>query len=166
MEAVIRPIAQGSYEVARTDAVSCTYDMDGSTLMSAVLSQLGLDREHFRRRAHMHEGEKFRVISHGDERPFVITINKAKSWASVPSATEQILIAAEAERCDSLCMTHFAFILGEFPAEAFAQCLRQIELARDQTQLKRVVVDMDDRYIKVAENVHQQVRAEIAETAR
>ena len=75
MEVVIRPVARGRYEAVRTDAVSCTYDMNGFTLMSAVLSQLGLDREHFRKCARMHEGEKFRVISHGDEKPFVITTN-------------------------------------------------------------------------------------------
>lgn len=162
MEVVIRPIGHGCYAVARTDAVSCTYDMDDLALMSEVLSQLDLDREHFRRCAHMHEGKKFRVISHGDEKPFVITINKTESWDSLPYATEQILIAAAAERCDSLCMTHFARILREFPAEAFAQCLRQIEQGRGHTQLKRVVVDVDHRYVEGANTAHQQVRDELA----
>ena len=47
MEIVLRPVPHAAYESVKTDAISCTYDMDGFTLMSAVLSQLGLDREHF-----------------------------------------------------------------------------------------------------------------------
>lgn len=164
MEVVIRPVTYGRYEPVVTDAVSCTYDMDGFTIMNSVLSQLGLDCEHFLRCGHMHAGEKFRVISHGDEKPFVITTTKTESWDSETSATDQILNTADAERCQSLCMTHFAFILSEFPAEAFAQCLRQIEQARGHTQIKRVVVDVDDRYVEVAKTVYQQVQAELAET--
>lgn len=163
MEVVIRPVTYGRYEPVVTDAVSCTYDMDGFTLMSAVLSQLGLDREHFRRCAHIHEGQKFRVISHGDEKPFVITTTKTERWDSLPCAIDQILNAAEAERCHSLCMTQFAHILGEFPWEAFAESLRKIEQGRNHTQLKRVVVDVDDRYVEVAKTVHQQVQAELTE---
>lgn len=161
MEIVIRPVAHGCYETARTDAVSCTYDMDGFTLMSAVLSQLALDREHFRSCAHMHEGQKFRVISHGDEKPFVITTTKTERWDSVPSATEQILNAADAERCESLCMTHFAFILGEFPVGAFAQCLRQIEQAKQLTCLRKIIVDVDERYSELAITVYSDEQAEI-----
>ncbi len=165
MEVVIRPVTYGRYEPVVTDAVSCTYDMDGFTLMSAVLSQLGLDREHFRKCAHMHEGDKFRVISHGDEKPFVITTTKTECWDSEPSATEQILTAAEAERCQSLCMTQFAFVLGEFPAEAFAQCLRQIEQAIGFVNLQKILVDVDERYIEIAKAAHEQVRMEIEEGA-
>lgn len=160
MEVVIRPVAHGRYESARTDAVSCTYDMDGFTLMSAVLTQLGLDREHFRRCAHMHEGQKFRVISHGEEKPFVITTTKTERWDGAPSATEQILTAADAERCESLCMTHFALILGEFPAEAFAQSLRQIEQAKQLTNLRKIIVDVDERYLEVAQAAHREVQTE------
>ena len=166
MEVVIRPVAQGSYEAARTNAVSCTYDMNGFTLMSAVLAQLGLDREHFRKCARMHEGEKFRVISHGDEKPFVITTTKTERWDSEPTATEQILNIADAERCESLCLTHFAVIRGAFPEGAFTQCLWQVEQAKQHTQLKLVVVDVDDRYVDVAKTVHQKVQSEIAEVGQ
>ena len=158
MEVLIRPIAHGGYEVAETDAVSCAYDMGNFTLMNAALSQFGHDREHFRKCAHMHEGEKFRMISHGDEKPLVITTTKTERWDSEPSATEKILNAADAERCESLCMTHFAFILGEFPAEAFAQCLRQIEQAERMSNLQKVVVDVDERYVEMAKYIRQQVK--------
>jgi hypothetical protein len=64
MEVVIRPVAHVAYESVKTDAISCTYDMDGFTLMNEVLRAYRLDREHFRKCAYMHESRKFRVISH------------------------------------------------------------------------------------------------------
>ena len=130
--------------------------------MSAVLSHFGLDREHFRKCAHMHEGDKFWVISHGDEKPFVITTTKTERWDGEPSATEQILNAADAERCESLCMTHFAFILAEFPAEAFAQYLRRIEQAKQLTCLRKIIVDVDESCCELAITVHRNVQTEIA----
>ncbi len=163
MEVVIRPVVHGQYQVIESDAVSCTYDLDGFTLMNAVLSQLGLDREHFRKCAHMHAGEKFRVISHGDEKPFVITTTKTARWDSQPDATEQILNTADAERCKSLCMTHFSFILGAFPEAAFKQCLQYVEQAKHLTQLKRVVVDVDEQFADAANAIHQQVKAQFSE---
>lgn len=163
MEVVIRPVLHGQYQITNADAFSCTYDMDGFTLMNTVLSQLGLDREHFRKCANLHAGGKFRVISHGDEKPFVITTTRTERWDSQPDATEQILNTADAERCKSLCMTHFAFILGEFPEVAFAQCLRQVEQAKNHTQIKLVVVDVDARYVDAAKAVYQQVKARSAE---
>lgn len=166
MEVLIRPVMYGFYEAANTDAVSCTYDMEVLTPMSAVLSQLGLDHEHFSKCAYMHAGEKFRVISHGDEKPFVITTTKTKRWESEPNATEQILNTADAERCESLCMTHFAFIVGAFPVAAFTQFLQQVEQARNQTQLKRVVVDVDERHLGVANAAYMRVKVEVAELGK
>ena len=159
MEVVIRPVLHGQYQITNADAFSCTYDMDGFTLMNAVLSQLGLDREHFRKCANLHAGGKFRVISHGDEKPFVITTTKTERWDSQPDATEQILNTADAERCESLCMTHFAFILGAFPEAAFTQCLQYIKQAKHLTQLKRVVVDVDEQFVDAANAIYQQGRA-------
>lgn len=156
MELLIRPVPHLAYEPVETDAISCTYDMDGFTLMNAVLIQHGLDREHFRKCAHMHSSDKFRVISHGDEKPLVITITKTERWDSEPSAAQQIIAAADAERCESLCMTHFAFILGKFPEEAFTQCIQQIVLATHCTNLQKVIVDVDSRYFDRAKAVQKQ----------
>jgi len=39
VEVVIRPVVHGRYEATKTDAVSRTYEIDGFTLMNAVLSQ-------------------------------------------------------------------------------------------------------------------------------
>lgn len=156
MEVLLRPVPHLAYEPVKTDAISCTYDMDGFTLMNVVLIQHGLDREHFRKCAHMHSGGKFRVISHGDEKPLVITTTKTERWDSEPSATQQVIDAADAERCESLCMTHFAFILGNFPDEAFAQCIQQIVLATHCTNLQKVIVDVDSRYFDRAKAVQKQ----------
>ena len=91
MEVVIRPLPNGAYVPSEADAIACTYDMDDSSPMNAVLLQFGLDREHFSKCASMHAGDKFRVISHGDEKPFVITTTQTKSCDVEPRATEQIL---------------------------------------------------------------------------
>ncbi len=156
MKILLRSVPHVAYEPVKTDAISCTYNMDGFTLMNAVLIEYGLNREHFRKCAHMHSGDKFRVISHGDEKPFVITTTKTERWDSEPSAAQQIIEAADAERCESLCMTHFAFILGEFPEEAFAQCMQQIKSAKGCTNLQKVVVDVDSRHFESAQAVQTQ----------
>lgn len=166
MEVVIRPIPDGAYVPSEADAVACTYDMDDSSPMNAVLLQFGLDREHFSMCASMHAGDKYRVISHGDKKPFVITTTQTYSWDSDAKATEQILSTADIERCESLCMTHFALIPGKFPEVAFAQCLRQVEQAKYHTQLKRVVVDVDARYVDAATAVYQQVKAQVLEAVK
>lgn len=160
MEVVIRPIEHGTYTPMTVDAISCTYNMDGFTLMNAVLIAHGLDREYFRQCGRMHEGSKFRVICHGDcyERPQVITVSKTERWDSEPDATTEILTIADCERCISLCMTHFGFILGAFPASAFRQCLESIQSASGLENLKRVVVDIDARYYQRAIDVQTQVR--------
>jgi hypothetical protein len=147
MEVLIRAIPHHYFEhemghcsmwpLMRTDAISCTYNMDGFTPMNAVLSELGLDREYFRKRANMHEGKKFQVILHGEEKPFFITTTKTECWDSEPDATGKILKAADAARCESLCMTHFAFVLGSFPKEAFAHCLRKAEQNKKRVNLKK-----------------------------
>jgi len=166
VEVVIRPIPNGAYVPSETDAIACTYDLDDSSPMNAVLLQFGLDREHFRKCASMHAGDKFRVISHGDEKPFVITTSKTECWESEGKATEQILSTADIERCESLCMTHFALIPGKFPEVAFAQYLQQVEQAKYHTQLKRVMVDVDARYVDAAKAVYQQVNAQVLEAVK
>jgi hypothetical protein len=153
MEILFRSVPHLAYEPVNADAISCTYNMDGFTLMNAVLIQYGLDREYFRKCAFMHSGDKFRVISHGDKKPLVITTTKTEHWASEPSATRQIIDAADAENCESLCMTHFAFILGKFPDDAFAQCIQQIELAKNCSNLQKVILDVDSRHFESAQAV-------------
>lgn len=157
MEILIRAVPHEGYEPIETDAISCTYDMDGFTLMNAVLIQHGLDREHFRKCAYMHESEKFRVISHGDEKPFVITTTKTERWNSEPNAARQIMVTADAERAESLCMTHFAFISGKFPEDDFAQCMREVAQTENYIELKKIVVDVDSRYFEEAKVVHHKV---------
>ncbi len=156
MEVLLRPVPHLAYEPVETDAISCTYDMDGFTLMNAVLIQHGLDREYFRKCTHMHSDGKFRVILHGDEKPLVITTTKTERWNSEPSATQRVIDAADSERCESLCMTHFAFILGNFPEEAFTQCIQQIVLATRCTNLQKVIVDVDSRHFDRAKAVQKQ----------
>lgn len=159
MEILIRPVPHACYEPIDIDAISCTYDVEGVTLMNAVLIQHRLDREYFRKCAHMHAGEKFRVATHGDKKPVVITTTKTERWDSEPNATLEIVRAAEAAQCESLCMTHFAFILGKFPKEAFTQCMLQLEQVKNTNKLKKIVVDVDEHCIELAMTVHQSVKA-------
>jgi hypothetical protein len=86
----------------------------------------------------------------------VITTTKTERWDSEPSATQQVIDAADAKHCESLCMTHFAFILGKFPKEAFAQCMQQIKLANYCSNLQKVVVDVDSRHFESAQAVQKQ----------
>ena len=160
MEVVIRPIEHGTYIPMTVDAISCTYNMDGFTPMNAILAAYGLDREHFRKCGRMHEGPKLRIICHGDcyERPQVITVSKTERWDSEPGATKKILTLADCERCKSLSMTHFSFILGAFPASAFKQCIGSIQSAGGFENLERVVVDIDVRCYQYALDIHSQVR--------
>lgn len=179
MEILIRPISHhySEYEMGHcyswppvgTDAISCTYNMDGFTPMTTVIRALGLDETHFKHseivKAHTSRG--FRVISHGDEKPLVITTTKTERWDSEPSATRQIIEAADAERCESLCMTHFAFIPGKFPEKPFAQCIQQIEFAEHFTNLQKVVLDVDSRHFESAQAVQKKElnRNALADTA-
>ncbi len=159
MEVVIRPVEHGSYSAAQVDAISCTYDTDGFTLMNAVLIAYGLDRGHFRKISGNYEGGKFMVTAHVEMNPIVITTTKTERWDSEPTATEQILHAADSERCGSLCLTHFAFILGRFPETALEQCLRSVEMAKLSTGLSKIVVDLDERYYQQALDVYSRVRS-------
>lgn len=164
MEVVIHPIERGAYTRMTVDAISCTYNMDGFTPMNSILIAYGLDRDYFRQYGRMHEGSKFRVICHGDcyERPQVITVSKTEQWDSEPGTTTEILTIADCERCMSLCMTHFGFILGDFPGGAFRQCLESIQSASGLENLERVVVDIDARYYRHALDVHDQLRKSVS----
>lgn len=157
MEVVIRPIEHGSYAAVQVDAISCTYDTDGFTLMNAVLIAYGLDLQHFKKLSPKYVGGKFMITAHVDMKPIVITTTKTERWDSRPTATEQILRAVDSKRCRSLCLTHFAFILGRFPETALEQCLRSVEMIKLSTGLKKIVVDVDKRYYQQALDVHSRV---------
>lgn len=157
MEVVIRPVEHGSYSAVQVDAISCTYDTDGFRLMNAVLIAYGLDRDHFRKISSQYECGKFMVTAHVEMNPIVIMTTKTERWDSELTATEQILHVADCERCRSLCLTHFAFILGQFPVTAFERCLRPVELAKFYSGLQKIVVDVDERYYQQALDVHSRV---------
>lgn len=161
MEVVIRPIEHGSYAAVQVDAISCTYDTDGFTLMNAVLIAYGLDRDHFRKISGNYEGGKFMVTAHVEMNPIVITTTKTERWDGEPTATEQILHVADCERCRSLCLTHFAFILGQFPVAAFERCVRSVELTKSYSGLRKIVVDVDERYYQQALDVHFRVLVDV-----
>jgi hypothetical protein len=134
--------------------------MDGFTTMNSILVAYGLDREHFRKCAGMHEGSMFRTICHGDcndKGPQVITASKTLRWDSEPGATAEILAIADDERRESLCMTHFMFILGKFPEAAFEQSLRSVESGQFRAYLRKIVVDVDEQYYPQALAVHSRV---------
>ncbi len=173
MELLVRPIPHAAVEHAmgqclswpaiNTDAISCTLNLDGFTPMSAVLSTLGRDRDPFdspeMRQRH---AAGFCAMAHGRTRPMLITTSKTPTWDSAPQATLEIINVADTERCRSLCMTHFAYICGDFPRTAFQHCLHlALEFSRG-TSLKKIVVDIDELYAQEAgvalENVLTQHR--------
>ena len=169
MKIALRPIAHLHNEYAMghcvywpsagTDAVSCTYNPNSFTPMTAVLRELNLTTKVFGSASisNAHRTKGFRVISHGDERPLIITSSRTDRWADEPNAAYQILNTADIENCESLCMTHFAFILGRFPIEAFTQCVHQVIQAKYFTQIKATVIDVDQRHIETAQNLFQKL---------
>ena len=160
IEIVLRPIPHSADEVklghcyfypqVATDAISCTFNMDGYSPMKAVLRAHGLDEGHFQKCHQFHEAGLFRVITHGDEFPNIITVTKTQTWNAVPNATFLVLRTVEDQHCKSLCMTHFGYILGRFPCDAFTSCMRAVNLAWTYSKLKKIVVDVDERYFPEA----------------
>lgn len=157
MQLVIRPIERGTYLQVAVDAISCTYNMDGFTPMNAVLSAYRLDREHFRQCGRFHALPEFRAIGHGDgdQKPLVITTTKTARWNDAPEATTEILTVADCERCESLRMAHFGFVLGRFPELAFRQCLLSVQRASALRNLRRVLLDVDERHYDGALEVYR-----------
>lgn len=161
MEVLIRPVPRTKYEPEEAEAICCTYDMNASSPMSAVLLHFGLDREHFSKCASMHAGDKSRVISHGDEKPFIITTNKLEDWGPEPNVAWEVLTAADAERCESLSISHFALTNKLFPEEIFNRYLRQILQAKYFTNIKQIFVDVDEAYFDSANHIYQQLKIKI-----
>lgn len=173
MEIVLRPIqhlydeyAMGHcifWPSANTDAVSCTYNMGGFTPMTAVLRELRLDDGAFRRSgvnsAHFERG--IRTMTYGDNRPNLITSLKTQRWDSDSDMPVLILRTVEDAFCRSLCMTHFNFILGKFPVAAFQNCMQAVALAHLFTKLERIVVDVDERHIRQADQLWRTVQDEL-----
>lgn len=145
------------YPSVNTDAISCTFNMDGFTPMKAVLNAHGVDDEHFQKCRRLHEGQPFRTITHGDEFPNIITSTKTKTWNEVPDAAFQILRTVEDDYCKSLCMTHFAFIQGRFPDDAFTACAHAVSTAWTYSKLDKIIVDVDARHFVAAKHLWRRV---------
>lgn len=152
MNVILRPIPHGAYAPEQTDAISCTYSMDGFTPMNSVLVAYGLDRDHFKSTSleKSHHERGFCVLMHSEIRPAVITSSKTEDWGGISDASLLILKIADLENHKSLCMTHFAFVLGEFPEIAFGQCMQGVHLANHFTTLERIVVDVDEKFFDQA----------------
>lgn len=135
--------------------------MDGFTPMSAVLINYGIDREKFKSETlkKYHSERGFRTMTHGDGYPNVITSSETEKWDSVSDAAFHILMTVESSFCKSLCMTHFAFVFGAFPAIAFGQFMQAVELAEHFTGLEKIIVDVDDVHLKQANAIWCDVRA-------
>ncbi len=172
MEISLRPIPHSHDEIAmghcisyppiKTDAIACTYNMDGFSPMKAVLRAHCIDTAHFHKCRRYHSDGRFRTISHGDEFPNIITSSKTATWDEVPDAADRIIFNVEDQYCKSLCMTHFAFLSGEFPAKAFTACMHAVNMARTYTKLQKIIVDVDERFFAEAMLVWQQVRQQVS----
>ncbi len=137
------------------DVVSCTHNPDGFSPMLAVIRALGRDRGHFTcPRLTANHRRRFVVISHGfDERPMIITSSRTVAWESEPRAASEIIRVADIERARSICLTHFSFLPGRFPALAFEQCVRAALMARYHTKIAKITIDVDVRFAKQAGRV-------------
>lgn len=161
VEITIRLNPHAKYLPTDSDAICCPYDMEGFTVMNAMITAHRFDHDHFQRSARWHEIPKFRAISHGHEKPFVITTTKYVPWADREiSPAKEIMRIANIERCESLCITHFAYIVGEFPEKYFTACVRQIIRAPNYKNLKKVVVDVDSNYASAANNLYEKIRCQ------
>lgn len=131
--------------------------------MGVVLRSLRLDELPFQEKAlcQKHE-EAFTVILHEKSSPYLITSSRTARWDSEPQAPRLILEKAEEAKCRSLCMTHFAFILGKFPKMAFTHCLRMASQNWGHSSLQTVVLNVDSRYLSIAERLHEEVKQQVA----
>jgi hypothetical protein len=165
MEIDLRPISHSSYEVAmghcifyppiKTDAISCTFNTNGFTPMLAVLRSHCFDTEYFFRNSVLgkwHSSE-FRVHVHQQYSPLLLTTTKMSTWDDAPQASSEIIKVADAEGCESLCLSHFMFLQGKFPKSALKQCLQMAASTDQLGALKRVIVDVDVRHIDAAKKL-------------
>ncbi len=145
------------WPVIDVDAVSCTFNPEGFTPMTAVIRGLGREADDFTGPGvSANHRRRFLVVSHAfDARPVVITSSRTATWEAEPLAAAEIIRVADIERSRSLCMTHFAFLPGRFPELAFEQCVRAAMLARYWTHVARITIDIDERYRRQAEGVLQ-----------
>ena len=162
MEIILRPIPHLVDEVkmghcvfyppSESDAISCTFNMNGFTPMWSVLRAHGFDRGLFDgiRQLEERQDEEFRVHVDRTYSPLLITTSRTCTWDDAPQATSQIINIADAEGCKSVCLTHFMFLQGKFPKSAFNHCLHVAANFEHQYQLRRIIVDVDDRHIEVA----------------
>lgn len=137
------------------DAVSCTYNPEGFSPMLAVIRCLGRDRDHFTHPALTTSHQRrFSVMSHAFEaRPVLITSSRTATWDAEPKVAAEIIRVADIERSLSLCMTHFSFLPGRFPRQAFEECVRAVMLAKHCTGMARITIDVDERHCGQAERV-------------
>lgn len=140
------------YPPIESDAISCTFNINGFTPMLSVLRAHGIDREHIDSSRQLEEwhNEEFRVHVHRSCSPLLLTTSRTRTWDDAPQATRKIIEIADGEGCKSLCMTHFTFIQGKFPRSAFNHCLQMAAHFEPQSRLKRIIVDVDDRHIVIA----------------
>ena len=150
-----------SWPAIDVDAVSCTYNPEGFSPMLAVIKCLGRDRDRFTHPAltTSHQS-RFSVMSHEFEaRPVIITSSRTATWSAEPNVAAEIIRVADIERSRSLCMTHFSFLPGTFPRQAFEQCVLAAMLARHFTSVARITIDVDERHRSQAERVlHEALR--------
>ncbi len=162
LETTIRLNPHGSYKTTASEAISLEYDMEAGTTMDLVVTAHNFDRDHFGRCAKWHEVSKFRAISHGNEKPFVITTTKDVPWTNYEiSPAKEIMRLAEIERCESLCLTHFAYVTDDFPLENFEACMRQVMIASNYTNLKKVLIDVDSNQFDLASSIYLKIQKQV-----
>lgn len=166
MNITLRSIPHGSYVASDAEVISCTYNMNGFTPMNSVLIQHGIERAHFSRTVldNYHSERGFRTLVHEYVVPNVITSTEAEKWDSISDAAFEILRTVDAAgKYKSLCFTQFAYVLGKFPEIAFGQLLLAAEFAEHFGSLEEIIVDVDEKHIKQALAVWQQLKQKLSE---
>lgn len=178
MEIILRPIPHSVDEVkmghcifyppTESDAISCTFNMNGFTPMLSVLRAHGFVRELFDSNGQLEKWhkEEFRVHVHRSCSSLLLTTSRTRTWDDAPQATRKIIEIADGEGCKSLCLTHFTFIQGKFPKSAFNHCLELAANAEHQSRLKLIIVDVDGRHFEVANKLFIEVCNQQAYTQR
>jgi hypothetical protein len=178
MEIILRPIPHSVDEVKmghcvfyppiESDAISCAFNLNGFTPMLSVLRAYGIDQARFDRNGQLAKGHSEVFSVHVDRTcsPLLITTSRTRTWDDAPQATSQIINIADGEGCKSVCLTHFMFLQGKFPKSAFSHCLKMAAYFEPQSRLKRIIVDVDDRHIVVANRLFVEVCAHQAYALR
>lgn len=157
MNILIRPVRHDQYESIEVDAVACTVIGSDVSEMSAVLDAFSIDKERFICCEAGGTSSDGAVKLNNDTKPKVITIAVTDYWEFEHEVPLQVVRAAGASQCRTLCIAQFAFMDWQFPEQAFLSFMQAVTDAQQVSQLEKIVVDVDERYVDEAKATYKKV---------